>query len=308
MTSMMSATPRSGESFSTLATTMSRTNTLTSTFEEADDDAQFERIYSKVRTACENCQSSIPRILATLKITYEQMRKDFDSEHPRLKALAGLIEKSYDVQQTSTPLYERLNRMQLGDSDSRDQPEFWQQCMGFIKAWGELAAAVSGQGRDMRLLSSEIKQLMKPLHKTVKDASVAISDSPWSHLTASTTGIVSSLSSFTSRTQPPKFLSKPTMSYGGGSSFPGPINTSITSVSSAFSQPYSTASLGSQGSGGYITPVPATPLSAALGAAAQATVPNPNPNTPNLLGVAPTNTISFNERADRYLSSTARRI
>lgn len=133
MTSMTSATPRSGESFSTLANAMSRTNTLTSTFEEADDDAQFERIYSKVRTACENCQSSIPRILATLKITYEQMRKDFDSEHPRLKALAGLIEKSYDVQQTSAPLYERLDRMQLGDSDSRDQPEFWQQCMGFIK-------------------------------------------------------------------------------------------------------------------------------------------------------------------------------
>lgn len=133
LTSMTSATPRSGESFSTLATAITRSNTLTSTFEEADDDAQFERIYAKVRLACEDCQSSIPRILGTLRITYEQLRKDYDSEYPLLKALGGLIEKSFDVQQTSAPLYDRLNRMQLGDSDARDQPEFWQQCMGFIK-------------------------------------------------------------------------------------------------------------------------------------------------------------------------------
>jgi hypothetical protein len=305
MMSSISATPRSGESFATLATTMSRTNTLTSTFEEADDDSQFERVYSKVRMACDKCQSSMPRILGILKNTYEQLRKDLDSEHPRLKVLAGLIERSYEVQQMTNPLYDRLNRMQLGDSHSRNQPDFWQQCMGFIKAWGELAAAASsGQGQNMGLLSSEVKQLMKPLHRTVKEASVAISDSPWSHLTSNNTGLVSSLSSFTSRTQPPRFLNKVTApTSGGGHSFPGPINTSISSVSSAFSQ-HTSNSLGSQGSGGYITPVPATPLSAALGAAAQATVPN----TSNPHGLAPSNSISFNERADRYLSNTARRI
>ncbi|KAF1960201.1 cell morphogenesis protein-like protein Sog2 [Byssothecium circinans] len=321
MTSIVSATPRSGESFSTLATNMSRTNTLTSTFEETDDDAQFEKVYSKVKVACDKCQSTIPQILNTLKGTYEQLRKEFDAEHPRLKVLAGLIEKSYEVQQTNAPLCDRLSRIQLGDSYSRNQPDFWQQCMGFIKvcfsltcsaikaahsfkSWGELAAASSGQGRNMGLLNAEVKQLMRPLHRTVKEASVAISDSPWSHLTSNNTGIVSSLSSFTSRMHPPRFLNKPTMTTGGGPSFPGPINTSISSVSSAFAQPYSSNSLGSQGSGGYMTPVPATPLSAALGAAAQATVPN----TPNPLGLAPSNTISFNERADRYLSQTARRI
>jgi hypothetical protein len=155
----------------------------------------------------------------------------------------------------------------------------------------------------MGLLSAEVKQLMKPLHKTVKDASLAINDSPWSHLTMNNTGLASSLSSFTSRTQPPKFAHKPTMTNSSGTSYLGPINTSISSVSSAFSQPYTGNSLASQGSGGYITPVPATPLSAALGAAAQATVPN----TPNPM-LQYTNTINFNERADRFLSQTARRI
>lgn len=156
----------------------------------------------------------------------------------------------------------------------------------------------------MGLLSPEVRQLMRPLHKTVKEASLAINDSPWSHLTSNNTGLMSSLSSFTSKTQPPRFLSKSTMSSGNGLALPGPINTSITNLTSAYAQPYSTSSMGSQGSGGYITPVPATPLSAALGAAAQATIPN-TPGHPPHLSIS---TINFNERADRFLSQTARRI
>ncbi|KAF2178082.1 hypothetical protein K469DRAFT_600717 [Zopfia rhizophila CBS 207.26] len=308
LTSISAATPRSGESFSTLATTMSRTNTLTSNFDEADEDAQFDRIYAKLRAACDCCRDNIPQISRFLKSNFENLRRELDSEDYKLKVLAGLIEKGEYVERMTYPLAKRLSQMQLKDSYTRSQPDFWQQCMGFIKAWGDLAAASTADGRNLGLLSPEVKQLMKPLHKTVKEASLAINDSPWSHLTSNNPGLMGppSLSSFTSRTQPPKFLNKPTMTTGGGPSFPGPINTSITSVASAFSQPYTGNSLGSTGSGGYVTPVPATPLSAALGAAAQATVPN----TPNHLPppVAPTNTINVFERADRLLSQTARRV
>jgi hypothetical protein len=158
----------------------------------------------------------------------------------------------------------------------------------------------------MGLLSSEVKQLMKPLHRTVKEASLAINDSPWSHLTSTTSinGLMGppTLSSFTSRTQPPKFLNKPTMTASGGPGFPGPINTNITSVASAFSQSYANPGLG--GGSGIHTPVPATPLSAALGAAAQATVPNTPGHPP--MGTSNTNLVF--ERADRLLSQTIRRI
>lgn len=133
LTSIIAATPRSGESFSTLATTMSRTNTLTSSFDEADEDAQFDRIYSKLRMACDNCRNSIPQILRLLKNTYDLLRRDLDSEHPRLKVLGGLIEKSNEVQEMTMPLASRLSQMQLKDSYTRSQPDFWQQCMGFIK-------------------------------------------------------------------------------------------------------------------------------------------------------------------------------
>jgi hypothetical protein len=169
-----------------------------------------------------------------------------------------------------------------------------------MQAWGELAAAYTQQGKDHKLLSFEVKQLMKPLHRMVKEASLVINDSPWSHLTSNSSGMMGppSLSSMTSRTSAPRFLGRPTMVSGGGPSFPGPINTSLPAVGNSF--PSATMSVNS---GGYPTPVPATPLSAALGAAAQATVPN----TPGLRSQS-TSTVNFFERADRLMNQPNRRI
>lgn len=133
MTSLSAATPRSGESFSTLATNTTRTNTMTSNFDESDEDAQFDRVYQKLRNASESCRTSIPQITRLLREQFDVLRRDLDSDHPRVKALAGLIDKSNEVQQMTVPLASRLSQMQLKDSYTRSQAEFWQQCMGFIK-------------------------------------------------------------------------------------------------------------------------------------------------------------------------------
>lgn len=133
MTSLSAATPRSGESFSTLATNMTRSNTMTSTFDESDEDAQFDRVYQKLRNASESCRSSIPQITRLLREQFDVLRRDLDSDHPRIKALVGLIDKSNEVQQMTVPLASRLSQMQLKDSYTRSQAEFWQQCLGFIK-------------------------------------------------------------------------------------------------------------------------------------------------------------------------------
>lgn len=146
---------------------------------------------------------------------------------------------------------------------------------------------------------------MKPLHKIVKEASLAINDSPWASLSSSNSLPPSRLPSFTSRTQVPKF-GKPTL-VGGGPPFPGPINTSIPSFAGSHHH-YPNSSL-STGSIGYVTPVPATPLSAALGPAAQATVPN-TPNMPAPVSAQAGGPFAGNvfERADRLLNQTSRRI
>ncbi|KAF2196484.1 hypothetical protein GQ43DRAFT_405030 [Delitschia confertaspora ATCC 74209] len=305
LTSISAATPRSGESFVPLPG-ISRTNTLTGTFDEADEDAQFERIYARLRAACECCRENMPQISKQLKYKYEELRKELDSEDLKLKVCASLIEKCDFVERLMYPLAKRLSQMQLKDAYARSQPEFWQQCIGFIKAWGDLAAASTTDGRNLGLLSLEVKQLMKPLHRTVKEASLAINDSTWANMSSNYS---TPLPSFTSRTQPPKFH-RPTMTNsgsGGGPGFPGPINTSITSVASAYNQYLNNGHIGSgAGSGGYITPVPATPLSAALGPAAQATVPN----TPNVSSQGSGSLFAggWEARADRYLNQTARRV
>lgn len=133
MTSISAATPRSGESFSTLTTNTTRTNTMTSNFDESDEDMQFDRVYQKLRIASESCRNSIPQITRLLREQFDVLRRNLDSDHPRIKALAGLIEKSNEVQQMTMPLASRLSQMQLRDSYTRSQAEFWQQCMGFIK-------------------------------------------------------------------------------------------------------------------------------------------------------------------------------
>jgi hypothetical protein len=133
LTSIISATPRSGESFATLATTMSRTNTLTSNYEEADEDSRFARIFDKLKAACENCEASIPQIIDRLTNTHRQLAKELDSEDPRLKVLGSLVEKSHEVQHISSRLWDRLRYMQFGDHYVRNQPDFWQQCMSLIK-------------------------------------------------------------------------------------------------------------------------------------------------------------------------------
>ena len=143
MMSIGTSTPRAGESFSTLATAMTRTNTMTSNFEDPEEDAQFDRVYQKLRVASESCRTSIPQISRLLREQFDLLRRDLDSDHPRIKALAGLIDKSNEVQQMTSPLASRLSQMQLKDSYTRSQSEFWQQCMGFVKVCSHVPVLLS---------------------------------------------------------------------------------------------------------------------------------------------------------------------
>lgn len=139
MTSLTAATPRSGDSNFTLATTMSRSNTMNSNFDESDEDTQFGRVYQKLRTACDSCNSTVPQITKLLREQLDALRREMDMEHPRIRAMADLIEKSNDIQHITVPLSRRLFQMQPQDSHTRSQPEFWQHCMGLMKVSSHVA-------------------------------------------------------------------------------------------------------------------------------------------------------------------------
>jgi len=128
LTSISAATPRSGESFG-----ISRANTLTGSFEEIDEDALFDRIYNKLRGACDCCRENIPQISRYLKSAFEVLRRELDSEDLKIKVLANLIDKCEFVERVTYPLARRLSQMQLKDTYTRNSPEFWQQCVNFIR-------------------------------------------------------------------------------------------------------------------------------------------------------------------------------
>lgn len=103
------------------------------------------------------------------------------------------------------------------------------------------------------LMADEIKPLLKPVQKLVKDVSRLINDSAWGHLA------VQKDQAFTHPAQPNGSLA--VMQPRNG------INYAAGPAESGG------AAAGGGASTGYVTPLPATPLSAALGPAALATVP-----------------------------------
>lgn len=105
------------------------------------------------------------------------------------------------------------------------------------------------------LISGEVRPLLRPVQNTVKEASKAINDSPWASLTA--------VSQQTSNHNPSHH---PTLTLQTGTFVQPPDPLDPLSAVSNHSQ--------SGTSSGYVTPLPATPLSAALGPAALATVPS----------------------------------
>jgi hypothetical protein len=167
LTSMIAATPRSGESFSTIAPVMTRSNTLNSSFDEADEDAQFDRIYAKLRNASDSCRNSMPQITRMMREHFDNLRRDLETEDPRVKTLAGLIDKSNEVQQMTIPLASRLSQMQLKDSVTRNQPEFWQQCMGFIKVCICLSRSVLNQCFENSILTQFCSRLGRNLPQRI---------------------------------------------------------------------------------------------------------------------------------------------
>jgi hypothetical protein len=104
-----------------------------SSFDEQDEDVNFERVYTKLRITCDSCRTYVPQISRQLRSVFEVLRRELDTEDPKLKVLAGLIDKSNFVQETTNAVAQRLAQMQLKDPYTRSQPVFWQQCTSLIK-------------------------------------------------------------------------------------------------------------------------------------------------------------------------------
>ncbi|DAA74599.1 TPA_exp: Uncharacterized protein A8136_3137 [Trichophyton benhamiae CBS 112371] len=259
-TSSIANTPRSGESFNLLQTPVNnRINPVTG-LDEIEEDRIFEKIFIQLSSAYKATLQAVP--LAAQQFS-QCLKAAEESRAPQqLRNLCRkLLVRCRSCVDVADALDNRLSNMKLKEpgGNLRNQREFWHLCKTFIQTFVELVLDIR-EAKTFCLLPSEIVATLRIVQKTIREAGRLIDTSPWSYLAELHT---SNPSNAVSQPQPNGHLH-----YSNSS-------TSIASQSGLVN-----------GSSPQSATVPATPLSAALGPAAQATVPSTttSSNTSNTSG------------------------
>jgi hypothetical protein len=125
---MTAATPRSGESFASPASSNGRTIT---NGEFSDEERLFERIFLSLQQSSEMAIKTLPTVngyfVAAMKTTIQQGNMD------QLKAYWQLLNSKCTVAlQTAETLRNRLSLIKLKEPTVRHESAFWELCHSFI--------------------------------------------------------------------------------------------------------------------------------------------------------------------------------
>jgi hypothetical protein len=143
----------------------------------------------------------------------------------------------------------RLSIVRLNDPDARNARDFWQLVNTFLVSYGNLLGSLN-QGRNHKITPDDMTHWVRPGQKATREAARLIADSPWNRCNPELDPLITSQP----QVQPPM----------------------STPRENGWQQHRSKGSGGSTAGSGFSplnASVPATPLSAALGPAAQGTVP-----------------------------------
>ncbi|KAI9789697.1 MAG: RAM signaling network component [Peltula sp. TS41687] len=278
LSSAAMTTPRSGESFPIPPTPMdfsSRFNT-TKIVDDLKEERVFERIFYKLSHADDIALRIIPTVKQQFVRCIEVCEKQ-ETEKSLRSMWTSLDSKCSFIIQLAELLKSKLTTIKLKEPGFLHDREFWQLCGSFVKTFVDTAMLVK-DAKALELIPTDIVALMRPASKTIKELGMLIDNSPWGHLAAS-------LPAFHRRVQLPQAVPTNVPSNNG--------QVSLSGHTSHHSGPNSSP---------YVSPVPATPLSAALGPAAQATIPSSVPAAPRN-GVFTGNVF---ERAESLLSMPSR--
>ncbi|KAK5110722.1 hypothetical protein LTR62_005599 [Meristemomyces frigidus] len=287
-------TPRSGETPSSTIPyppTLSRTNTMHNDTthhisNDYTDDTHLDQIYLKLHSASTLARHNLPNCHAEFLTRLSSNNQYIHiSHHNTASKLAAhhwsiCLQKCEAVISANNNLHTRLKVVKLKDPGVRT--DFWNLCDEFVARWTELATEVKGMSVKKVDEMGSVRQVMRPVQKAVKEVSKVVSESPLYQSALRGGGQMAHSTAM--------------MNGGGGGgglgpAFPSTLNAALAQVvsnrgqhgyNSGLSSGYHSSGGGGGGGGGgsqnghsgYVTPhtVPATPLSAALGPAAQATV------------------------------------
>ncbi|KAL4927169.1 putative cell morphogenesis protein Sog2 [Aspergillus undulatus] len=236
------ATPRSGESFPIMPTSMvPRINPLTG-LDEIEEERIFEKIFYQLTAAYTAALSALPNARRQFMRGFEvaEQNREFDIQ----MLWNNLIRRCRVCLEVSEALGLRLSNMKIKEPGGgmRNQREFWQLCKAFMQSFVELVTDMR-EVRSLHLLPPEVIVILRPVQKASREAGRLIEVSPWSYLADMAPGH-----------GPPAIYGPPLPSHA-----PHQHNQHHHQLNTSLSPSIA---------------LPATPLSAALGPAAQATVPS----------------------------------
>ncbi|KAA8649116.1 hypothetical protein EYZ11_000680 [Aspergillus tanneri] len=241
------ATPRSGESFPPMPNSVvPRINPLTG-LDEIEEERHFERIFHQLTSAYTAALQALPAARRHLTRCLEVAEQSRECEGIQL-LWNNLIRRCRVCLEVSEALGLRLSNMKVKEPGGgmRNQREFWQLCKGFMQSFVDLVTDMR-EVRGMQLLPFEIVVNLRPVQRACREAGRLIEASPWSYLADMASA-------------------NPTNIYGPPLQSQHSQHQTSVSNSNAF---HINSTLSPQSNA-----LPATPLSAALGPAAQATVPS----------------------------------
>lgn len=230
------ATPRSGETFPPMpSSVIPRINPLTG-LDEIDEERIFERIFHQLTAAYTAALHALPLVRRQFTRCLEVAEQSRESEGIQM-LWNNIIRRCQMCLEASEALGLRLSNMKVKEPGGgmRNQREFWQLCKMFMQSFVDLVNDMR-EVRSMQLLPPDIIIILRPVQRASREAGRLIEASPWSYLADMSTA------------------NAPANIYGP------PLQGQQQQANSSMS-PQS-------------MPIPATPLSAALGPAAQATVPS----------------------------------
>lgn len=275
LASSVAGTPRSGD-FVHLPPPSSftyRVNTATG-LSDVQEEAFFERIFLALTRAYDAALTAVPLAKRQFVRCLEAAEESRQPKEVR-DLWALLIRRCNQCLDVSAALQVRLSNMRLKDpvvlangvGNSRNDPSFWQLCKTFMQGFVDLVTDMK-DAKDLRLLAPEVVIVLRPVQKSSREAGKLIDSSPWRFVAeaganiAQTSTYSSNDNGYTNGTNGHSYYAASTQP--NQSPFPPPV---VPVPPLPHFIPGDATSPGS-------VPLPATPLSAALGPAAQATVPS----------------------------------
>lgn len=256
--SSITNTPRSGESFNVPGTPMvrSRSNSAMAVHpgsnrpsvpEDPEKEALFEKIFLGLKSSVERALAAIPQMQQIFHHCLGIAEKANKSRKV-CELWKVLLHRSQSCLEKSETLKVRLSTIKLHEpSNIRHSQDFWQLCIGFVHSVADLVSEIRAAKRD-ELIPDDIIHMIRPVYIFARDALVDIRASSWMRIinNSHTTPDLTPSSSLAN--------ANANAIYGHHQRAPGPTSSNTSPL--------------------YLPSIPATPLSAALGPAAQATVPS----------------------------------